>query len=378
MNREKANPAPGRVRDSVLTTSIEQEGAEVRSSLSRKSEKSMSTSRRINPDSIQTLWFTVGVVGFLAATSFMVSFAGLTEVAKWVGVPVWMRWTIPAFIDMAILAYSMAVLIHRSRGASTWRSWISLSLFTGVSVVANAAHALSIEHEVIWQAWIGAGLAALAPIGVFAATEELGRLAVEQPEPRIKSRKIKDLGEYQNSEAHDVESAVLSRRAVEQSETAVAPEPVIESTPAVEAAPVVAPIVVEEPEDEPDPEPDPQPEKPKEEAPVQDAAEGTPLFDQVAQETEPSRAIEPAPVAMAPIATAPKLTVVGNTAKAAPVAELDKLARFVSVEVTDGRTPSAKAIAELLEVSERTARRKLASLKETRPEIFSAAERKQA
>lgn len=382
MNREKANPAPGRVRDSVLTTSNDQEGAEVRSSLSRESEKSMSTSRRINPDSIQTLWFTVGVVGFLAATSFMVSFAGLTEVAKWVGVPTWMRWTIPAFIDMAILAYSMAVLIHRSRGEATWRSWISLSLFTGVSVVANAAHALSIEHEVIWQAWIGAGLAALAPIGVFAATEELGRLAVEQPEPHGKTRKIKDLGEYQSAETPAVESASVPRPAVEQPTTIVAPEPVIESKSAIENAPVVAATVVEdpdyEPDPDPDPEPDPEPEKDAEVAPVEEAVESTPLFDQVAQDAEPVRSPEPAPVAKALAATTPKLTVVSNAVKPAPVAELDKLARFVSVEVTAGRTPTAKVVAELLEVSERTARRKLASLKETRPEIFTATERKQA
>lgn len=349
----------------------------MRSSLSRKTEKSMSTSRRINPDSIQTLWFTVGVVGFLAATSFMVSFAGLTEVAKWVGVPSWMRWTIPAFIDMAILAYSMAVLIHRSRGETTWRSWMSLSLFTGVSVVANAAHALSIEHEVIWQAWIGAGLAALAPIGVFAATEELGRLAVEQPAAHTKAQKVEDLGEYQKAATPVIPPVSKPRPAVEPIAPAITPEAVVESEPVVKTIPVAAPVV-EDPEDDPDPQPDPEPEKSEEVAPVEEAVESTPLFDQVAQDTEPVLSPEPAPVATAPIVTAPKLTVVGNAVKAAPIAELDKLARFVSNEIAEGRIPSAKAVAELLEVSERTARRKLASLKETRPEIFSASERKQA
>lgn len=379
MSREKANPAPGRVRDSVLTTSFDQVGAEVRSSLSRKSEKSMNTSRRINPDSIQTLWFTVGVVGFLAATSFMVSFAGLTEVAKWVGVPVWMRWTIPAFIDMAILAYSFAVLIHRSRGASTWRSWLSLSLFTGVSVVANAAHALSIEHEVIWQAWIGAGLAALAPIGVFAATEELGRLAVEQPEPRAKTRKIKDLGEYQEAEATGVAPVMVPVPAVEPPAPVVVPEQVVAVAPEVEPAPVVAPVVLDDPEDDPDPtDPEPEPEKSEEVAPVEEAVESTPLFDQVAQDAEPVRAPEPAPVAQHPSVATPKLTVVGTAPKTSAVAELDKLARFIRTEVAAGRTPTAKAVAELLAVSERTARRKLVALKENRPEIFSASERKQA
>ena len=193
MTREKANPAPGMVRDSMLAKSNDKVGIEARSSLPKDAGKSVRTSRRINPDSIQTLWFTVGIVGILAATSFMVSFAGLTEVAKWVGVPSWMSWTVPAFIDLSIIAYSLAVLVHRSRGEATWASWLSLGLFTGVSVIANAAHALSFPHENAWQAWIGAGIAALAPVGVFAATEELGRLAVEQPSAH--AAQFTDLGE---------------------------------------------------------------------------------------------------------------------------------------------------------------------------------------
>ncbi|MFE4198466.1 DUF2637 domain-containing protein [Paenarthrobacter sp. NPDC056912] len=139
---------------------------------------SSSAATRINPDSLRALWFTVTLVCFLAAASFMVSFAALHEVAAWVGLPVWMRWTVPVFIDVAILAYSLAVLIHRSRGEPTWASWVSLGGFTFVSVVANAAHAMSVGSFGLWQTVIGACVAGLAPLAVFAATEELGRLAV--------------------------------------------------------------------------------------------------------------------------------------------------------------------------------------------------------
>lgn len=318
----------------------------------------MSTSRRINPDSIQTLWFTVGVVGFLAATSFMVSFAGLTEVAKWVGVPTWMRWTVPAFIDMAILAYSLAVLIHRSRGEATWASWISLSLFTGVSVIANAAHALSIEHAVNWQAWIGAGIAALAPIGVFAATEELGRLAVEQPASAPKKEPVESLGERP--------TPAPAARSEE-----------LPMTPPMSApSPVLPPVEEIKPEPDEDPEPpttpEPEPTK-KEDSPETETESATPLFDQVIEEAVTVPVREPKPTA-----PAPKLTVVSAPQRAVEVTDLDKLTRWVALELEAGRTPSAKAAAELLEASERTARRKLASLKENRPEIFSTSERKQA
>lgn len=134
--------------------------------------------RRINPDSLKTLWFTVGAVAILGLTSFMVSFNGLHDVAAWVGLPWWMRWAVPVFIDIAILAYSMAAVIHRARGEATWPTWLTLGVFTVVSVVANAAHALAKgEGETAVQSWIGAGIASMAPLAVFAATEQISRLA---------------------------------------------------------------------------------------------------------------------------------------------------------------------------------------------------------
>lgn len=139
------------------------------------------TQARINPDSRATLWFTVVLITLLGLCSFMVSFNGLHDVASWVGLPDWMRWTVPIFIDIAILAYSMAAVIHKSRGETVITTWVTLGVFTLISVVANAAHALSAgEGETAVQRWIGAAIAAAAPVAVFAATEELSRLAFSQ------------------------------------------------------------------------------------------------------------------------------------------------------------------------------------------------------
>lgn len=334
----------------------------MRAKVSKKPGKSMSSSRRINPDSIQTLWFTVGVVGFLAATSFMVSFAGLTEVARWVGVPAWMSWTVPAFIDMAILAYSLAVLIHRSRGEATWASWLSLGLFTLVSVVANAAHALSFPHENAWQAWIGASIAALAPVGVFAATEELGRLAVEQPSKNPGA--VTDMGEQ---EPNSVPAAALPV----QEKPVLMPKATTDSPalPMAETKP--------EPEDDPeDPAPEPEPTNPEPEA-RDEVEETTPLLGQAVQETVEPPAQEPVPVAHT--ADLPKLAVVPAPAAKGSVADLDKLTRFVQTEMRAGRgVPTAPSVAAHMGGSDRTARRKLAALKNARPDIFASAERKQA
>lgn len=368
MTREKANPAPARVRDSTLTKSDVKVGIEACSSLPMDAGKSVRTSRRINPDSIQTLWFTVGIVGILAATSFMVSFAGLTEVAKWVGVPSWMSWTVPAFIDLSIIAYSLAVLVHRSRGETTWASWLSLGLFTGVSVIANAAHALSFPHENSWQAWIGAGIAALAPVGVFAATEELGRLAVEQP--AAAQRGVTDLGEAQQI------------RETGHYPVAPAVEPTPEAAPAAlltKAEPVAAP----DPEDDPDdPTPTPMPTKPEPEHDHVDAAnESTPLFEQAMQNNTEASAPAPEPAPVALNVTLPKLAVVPAATPAAKgnVTDMDKLTRFVNAELQAGNgIPSTADVEKYLEVSNRTARRRMADFKTCRPELFNVADRKRA
>lgn len=134
--------------------------------------------RRINPDSLYTLWFTVILICTLGLTSFMVSFNGLHDVAGWVGLPVWLRWAVPIFIDIAILAYSLAAVIHRARGETVWPTWTTLGAFTLLSVIANGVHALTRgAGTTAVQSWIGAGIAGMAPIAVFAATEQLSRLA---------------------------------------------------------------------------------------------------------------------------------------------------------------------------------------------------------
>ncbi|WP_443095819.1 DUF2637 domain-containing protein [Rothia koreensis] len=144
--------------------------------------------RRINPDSLYTLWFTVILICTLGLTSFMVSFNGLHDVAGWVGLPVWLRWAVPIFIDIAILAYSLAAVIHRARGETVWPTWTTLGAFTLLSVIANGVHALTRgAGTTAVQSWIGAGIAGMAPVAVFAATEQLSRLAfaTAREEPKV-------------------------------------------------------------------------------------------------------------------------------------------------------------------------------------------------
>jgi len=139
------------------------------------------TASRIDPDTRTVVLLTVALVATLGAVSFAVSFAGLVAVAEWAELPTWLRWAVPVFVDGALLAYTLAILVQRARGESTRFSWLALATFTLVSVGANAAHVLGTGDVTDWRTLVGAGLAALAPLGVLAATHTVADLAIARP-----------------------------------------------------------------------------------------------------------------------------------------------------------------------------------------------------
>lgn len=416
----------------------------------------MSESRRINPDSIGILWVTVVILAFLQLCSFMVSFAGLSEVANWVGIPTWMSWTIPAFIDVSIIGYSLAVLIQRSRGESTRLAWSALLFFTAVSIFTNGAHALSIPQSVEWQGIVGAGVAALSPIGVFMATEVIGQLIIARPDTS-KGETLADLGEQKAEQVEPSSApAAIAQPASTAPESDEDPEPPTDPEPEPEKpknesdvepeptgvetvqAPIadVTPERVRQPEpvaqapetasevqpvSTPSPElnksddvfldgldfeslgapevkptyrpiPAPKPQVPWRPSFVQEP-KLSPIFNEViaASETKPAAAPSaPAPKAVEPEANeestpAPRVEpapvkkpeprpVVTSSSEVptATVMPMDPLERWIVRQVQAGNTPRAKDAAEIIGASERTARRKLAVLKESKPALFDA------
>lgn len=146
-------------------------------------EKPKKVSRRINPDAIPVLATAVALVSLLMITSFAVSFSGIYEVSAWTGLPAFLQWLPAIFIDAAILAYTISLVVFKARGESTWRTLAGLTAFASVSVVANIAHTLSFWNGslVDFRAWVGVLITAAAPIAVLLASEEITRLAFEQP-----------------------------------------------------------------------------------------------------------------------------------------------------------------------------------------------------
>lgn len=139
------------------------------------------TSRRINPDAIPVLATAVSLVTLLMITSFAVSFSGIYEVSAWTGLPGVLQWLPAIFIDAAILAYTIALVVFKARGEKTWKTLAGLSAFATVSVVANVSHTISFWNGSLtdFRAWVGVLITAAAPIAVLLASEEITRLAFE-------------------------------------------------------------------------------------------------------------------------------------------------------------------------------------------------------
>lgn len=296
---------------------------------------------RINPDSRPMLWLTVLLVFMLGLTSFMVSFNGLHDVAGWVGLPVWMRWTVPIFIDIAILAYSMAAVIHRTRGEPVALTWATLGVFTLISVVANGAHALAVgEGQTALQSWIGAAIAAAAPLSVFAATEELSRLAFGTEEAMANVETATD----ELVSGHEAVIRELTAYQVPQEDVEEAPSLV--ETSALQSTADTSEVSEEEPAE---------------------AVSGDSKKMPVPVAALAKQVPESAPAVSAPVAA---------TTADVPTADIDDpdlevLRPWVLEQISQGIRITGTGAGELIGKSSRTGLNKLKALRQSEPELFA-------
>ena len=59
------------------------------------------TARRVNPDDGRFIRLVVGGVVIAGVVAFAISFSALYQVAEWLGIPPYMWWAVPVFIDLA-------------------------------------------------------------------------------------------------------------------------------------------------------------------------------------------------------------------------------------------------------------------------------------
>jgi hypothetical protein len=139
-------------------------------------------STRIDPDAMPVLFTAVAMVALLMISSFAVSFSGIYEVSAWTGLPKFLQWLPALFIDAAIIAYTISLIVFKARGESTWRTTVGLLGFALVSVMANVTHTIAFWDGSLldYRAWMGVLITASAPIAVLLASEEITRLAFEK------------------------------------------------------------------------------------------------------------------------------------------------------------------------------------------------------
>lgn len=304
---------------------------------------SRARSSRMNPDDPKFIRIITLGVAFAGLVAFAISFVTLMEVASWLGLPKWMNWSVPAFIDTAILVYAGSVLIHKTRGERTWPSWLLLGTFTALSVVANASHALTFGtvHGDSWQAIIGAVIAGMVPLAVFAATEQLSRVAVEDPLSRRKELQEEAEWMAAQAERERKQLEVEAEREKARQETEIAREQHVTQLEVVRA---------------------------QREAVTTRAAQAAERGEVFAlpQPSEGSNAPEPEPQDNAEDEPTPIRRTPARTSSEG----LDDIVEFISKRTESGEATSGADLANEFGFSDKTGRRRLNVLKESHPEIF--------
>lgn len=295
---------------------------------------------RINPDDHRFVRLITIGVAFAGLVAFAISFVALMEVASWLGLPEWMHWAVPAFIDTAILVYAGSILIHKTRGEKTWQSWVLLAAFTGLSVIANVAHALTYgdAREGSWQGLIGAVIAGMVPFAVFAATEQLSRVAVEDPISRRREKQAEAEWLAEQAERERKQLEVEAEREAARQDAELAREQHATNLEVVRAQrDALATRAAQAAEDG-----------------EQFALPRTPWLSRVPDPETPEKPAEqpgPKPKTATP--------------------DLDALIDFITERTAQGEDTSGADLAARFGFSAKTGRRRLSALRESHPHIFT-------
>ncbi len=154
-----------------------------RKRLPRERHRRTGAPARLAADDIRFFLVILGGVVAFALASFTASFAGQYAMARNTGLPEFLWWLVPLFIDLPIIVLSLATLIFRARGQHVWHTWAVVVLLTGLSSAINVAHVYAAADG---DGTVGLALGAVvmggAPWLVLISFEELGRLGIKPPE----------------------------------------------------------------------------------------------------------------------------------------------------------------------------------------------------
>lgn len=157
-----------------------------REQIQLQQERAARSAKRIFADTPRTLALLLSLVALLAVASFSVSFAGLYAAAAWaVGESPWLQIAVPVMLDVAIIAFTVALFVERERGESVRWTWVAIAVFATVSAASNVLHTLTVSTATTPQQLIvGSVISGGAPLLLAFATDKAAVKVFRKPEAR--------------------------------------------------------------------------------------------------------------------------------------------------------------------------------------------------
>lgn len=144
------------------------------------------TARRFSADTPLVLTLLLVLIAAMAAASFYVSFSGLYAAASWgVGDSPALQFSVPVFLDISILAWTLSLFIKRQRGEGVIGTWFAIGTFAAVSSTANILHTLGVSTATTnYELWVGCVISGGAPLLLALATETIAKLVFKPIEKK--------------------------------------------------------------------------------------------------------------------------------------------------------------------------------------------------
>jgi hypothetical protein len=111
--------------------------------------------------------------------SMWLSFDGIVATGAWAMFSGFKVNLVPVVVDGSIVVFSLTAIWERSRGLSTWLSWMFVGVLTAMSALLNWAHVYITDEQA--QRVIGSVLALIMPLLVWAVTHKIVGLIVRPP-----------------------------------------------------------------------------------------------------------------------------------------------------------------------------------------------------
>lgn len=140
---------------------------------------------RISPESKPIAYGAALLAAAIYGGAFASSFFGQASLAQFMLIPEPLHFVAPAVVDLALILFTMATLVRRSRGESTLVTNLATAFWTVVSITANIAHVLIPAGPYSsWSAgtYAGATFSALMPLAALGASLVVENVLIARPE----------------------------------------------------------------------------------------------------------------------------------------------------------------------------------------------------